>query len=309
MVITEDLRRWMEDRHFRFERLVITGIDNRPVLKINNPAMVEEETCLFHRSVPHGDDYLNRLHQRVEQALSQGLPLPVVRFADGEYAFYQDSLACNGLYRQAESVHHIKRALPLHIEALQTLLTSGISAPLVFPGNVARKTVGFFSFIKKPWGKKPSASTFLAFLGHHALPLTGDNYIPFYVIYAWLTSAHFARSVDQRKVCILNADWDAQAVGAWFKGFSSRPELIFVDIPREFVATQWSSQRETVLAKIPPDTSLCLIGAGIGALPVCVDVAKRLSIPAIDAGHALNMMNDRVDKSNGARLYTLWKTL
>jgi hypothetical protein len=36
-------------------------------------------------------------------------------------------------------------------------------------------------------------------------------------------------------------------------------------------------------------------------------VAKRFSIPAIDAGHVLNMMNDRVDKSNGARLYTLWK--
>jgi hypothetical protein len=46
----------------------------------------------------------------------------------------------------------------------------------------------------------------------------------------------------------------------------------------------------------------------VGALLVCADVARTFSIPAIDAGHILNMMNDRVGKSNGARLYTLRKT-
>jgi hypothetical protein len=38
---------------------------------------------------------------------------------------------------------------------------------------------------------------------------------------------------------------------------------------------------------------------------MCVDVAERLAIPAIDAGHCLNMMNDREDKSRGMRMYTL----
>jgi hypothetical protein len=62
-----------------------------------------------------------------------------------------------------------------------------------------------------------------------------------------------------------------------------------------------------ILNKIPAGTDLCIVGAGVGALLICKDVAERSSIPAIDAGHVLNMMNDRVDKSNGARLYTLRK--
>jgi hypothetical protein len=81
-----------------------------------------------------------------------------------------------------------------------------------------------------------------------------------------------------------------------------------VDIPAEYVATRWESLREKILKQIPTDTDLCLVGAGIGSLPVCIDVARRFSIPAVDAGHVLNMMNNRVDKSNGARLYTIRKT-
>lgn len=65
--------------------------------------------------------------------------------------------------------------------------------------------------------------------------------------------------------------------------------------------------KESILPAIPSDTELCLVGAGVGALLVCVDIAKRFSIPAIDAGHVLNMMNGRVDKSQGPRLYTIWK--
>jgi hypothetical protein len=37
---------------------------------------------------------------------------------------------------------------------------------------------------------------------------------------------------------------------------------------------------------------------------VCADIGRRFSIPALDAGHALNMMNDMEKKSDGARLYT-----
>lgn len=56
-----------------------------------------------------------------------------------------------------------------------------------------------------------------------------------------------------------------------------------------------------------PDTELGLVGAGVGALLICVDVAERFAIPAIDAGHILNMMNGRLDKSKGSRLYTMRK--
>lgn len=55
------------------------------------------------------------------------------------------------------------------------------------------------------------------------------------------------------------------------------------------------------------DTGLCLVGAGIGALLVFVDVAHKFSIPAIDAGHVLNMMNGCEEKSGRPRLYTIHK--
>jgi hypothetical protein len=297
----------MDYRGFRLQRLAITGIDNQPVLAANKPEMAEEEYCLFHRSVIDGDAYLDRIHVRIEQAMAQKLALPVVRFADGEYAFYYGSLDCNGLYRQAESVQHIKKALPFHADALHVLAASGLAAPLVFPGNLSQRKKGFFSFMKN-WRGRPSASSFLAFLDQQGVMLTGDNYLPFYVVYAYLTSRRFARTVHGKKVCILNSDSNAQAIKNWFETFSSRPDLSFVNLPAEYVATRWLSQRQAVLENIPGDTELCIVGAGIGALPVCVDVSKTLSIPAVDAGHALNMMNDRVDKSNGARLYSLWTT-
>jgi hypothetical protein len=113
--------------------------------------------------------------------------------------------------------------------------------------------------------------------------------------------------MDRKKICVLNSEWNRDACIRWFDHFSSHPDFSFVRIPTEYVATRWASMCDGILNQVPSDTDLCLVGAGVGALLVCVDVAKRFSIPAVDAGHVLNMMNDRVDKSNGARLYTLWK--
>jgi hypothetical protein len=80
-----------------------------------------------------------------------------------------------------------------------------------------------------------------------------------------------------------------------------------VDIPNEYVATRWAEIRQEILEKIPSNTDLCLVGAGVGALLVCADVAKTYSVPAIDAGHVINMMNEQVYKSGAIRLYTLRK--
>jgi hypothetical protein len=234
--------------------------------------------------------------------------MPVVRFADGEYAFYNQDLHCNGLYQQAESVGAIQKAMPLHRDALQYLSVTGIMTPLIFPGNIGRKAKGFFSFLGK-FRTPSSAETFLTFLSESPIELNRHNYLPFYVVYAWLTSAVFARLMDRKKICVLNSEWNRDACIRWFDHFSSHPDFSFVQIPAEYVATRWASMRDGILNQVPSDTDFCLVGAGVGALLVCVDVAKRFSIPAIDAGHVLNMMNDRVDKSNGARLYTLWKNI
>jgi hypothetical protein len=231
---------------------------------------------------------------------------PIVRFADGEYAFYNHDLSCNGLYKQAESVSSINKAMPLHIAALKTLMKTGKLAPLIFPGNISPKQKRSFPFLRR--SKKPSsASTFLEFLFHHNIELTGENYIPFYVVYAYLTSEDFIRLTHLKKLCILNAEFNSSSCKLWFEQFSSHPDLSFMEIPAEYVATRWEAIKEGILERIPEDTDICLVGAGIGALLVCVDVAERFLIPAIDAGHVLNMMNDRVDKSNGARLYTIRK--
>ena len=112
--------------------------------------------------------------------------------------------------------------------------------------------------------------------------------------------------MNGKNICLIGSEWDQAACRHWFTSFDSRPEIAFAEIPAEYVATRWSTMKDNLLANIPANTDLCLVGAGIGALPVCVDTAAAFSIPVIDAGHVFNMMNDRVDKSNGARLYTLY---
>jgi hypothetical protein len=268
--------------------------------------MAEEETCLFHRSVITGEDYVKILHNSVVENIAGHFSMPVVRFADGEYAFYGYSLHCNGLYKQAESIDAIRKILPLHLEDMRILARRGKVAPLFFPGNTGTRKRNLLSFFK-PSRENPSALDFIKFMNEHKIRLGCDNYIPFYVVYAYLTSAPFAKTVDKRNVCIIGSEYDEDACRKWFDQFSSRPILSFVSIPDSYVATRWPSMKERVLSSVPENTSLCLVGAGVGALLVCVDVAERFSIPAIDAGHVLNMMNGREDKSKGPRLYTIWK--
>lgn len=302
------LQTLLDGGEFRFARLDLPGIDNGPVIRVNDPDIVDQETCLFHRSVDRGAAYLDELHETVRRGMAERRPLPVVRFADGEYAFYHLDLGCNGLYRQAESVAAIRRAMPLHVTALRRLAVVGKLAPLVFPGNVVRRRKrGFLASLLGRSAEEPSAAAFLDFLRTGDIGLNGENYLPFYAVYAYLTSAAFARLVDGRRLSILNSDYDPAACRTWFARFGSRPEIRFTEIPAEYVATRWETMRAEILGRIPADAEICLAGAGVGALPLCVDAADRLAIPVLDAGHVLNMLNGREDKSNGMRLYTLWE--
>jgi hypothetical protein len=298
----------LESGEFRFARLDLPDIDNEPVVRAYAPKILEEKTCLFHRDVADGLDYLDILHHYVMVGMEERRPTPVVRFADGEYAFYKLTLGCNGLYRQAESVEAIRKAMPLHVDALRRLAASGKMAPLVFPGNIdGEKKRGILSLLCHS-AEGASAASFLNFLQGHGIALTGENYIPFYAVYAYLTSEDFARLVNGRKLCILNAEYNPDTCREWFARFASKPEIVFTEIPAEYVATRWEAMREGILGRIPPDTDLCLAGAGVGALMVCVDAAARYAIPVLDAGHVLNIMNGREDKSKGLRMYTLRKS-
>jgi hypothetical protein len=288
---------------FRFHSLAVTGVDNSRVIERFGPAMRDQEISLFHEEEASGDACVAMLGERVSLGMVERRGTPVVRFADGEYAFYDGSLRCNGLYAQAESVDAIRDAVPGHGEDLRYVAESGILAPLVFPGNVGPVRRRFPVFWKRRGDD--GAARFLDFLRGHGVRLTGTNYVPFYVVYAYLTSRSFAAAVHGRKVCVLNSGIDVPSCTAWFAALSSRPVLVPAPIPSSYVATRWDAMREEVLRAVPADADLCLVGAGVGALRVCADIARRFSIPALDAGHALNMMNDMEKKSMGPRLYTV----
>jgi hypothetical protein len=287
---------------FRFDALTVTGIDNSRAVWRFGAGIREQEICLFHERTASGDDYVTMLGERVLCGMRERRGMPVVRFADGEYAFYRGSLRCNGLYEQAESVEAIRKAIPAHAEDLRYVAETGILAPLVFPGNIGPVRRKFPAFWRR--AGDDGAARFLPFLREHGVRLSERNYVPFYVVYAYLTSRAFAAAVDGRKVCILNSDTDMASCAAWFSALTSHPSLVPVPIPASYVATRWDSMRDEVLRAVPSDAELCLVGAGIGALRVCADIGRRFSIPALDAGHALNMMNDQEKKSDGARLYT-----
>ena len=284
---------------FRFSRLELKDIDNSSVDK-NSP----QEISLFHRNVSCGDNYLEILHNFIKERMNSRRGTPVVRFADGEYAFYKKSLACNGLYKQAESVQSIKRVLPAHIESLKVLAETGKIASLVCPAEPEKDKKGIFSFFRKP-KKNDSALKFIDFLYDHNIELTNENYMPFYVVYAYLTSKSFGNLVNGKKICIVSSECNVEACTQWFAQFPSYPDIVFTEIPDSYVATRWESIKEKTLNQIPSDIDLCFVGAGVGSLLVCVDVANKFAIPAIDAGHVVNMMNGKEDKSNGPRLYTI----
>lgn len=287
---------------FRFDKLTISGVDNSPIISRFGRVMSAQEITLFHNNIVSGDHYVELLHDRVSLAMDHRKALPVIRFADGEYAFYEGSLKCNGLYRQAESAEAINAVLPAHVQDLRCVADTGILAPLIFPGNFFRPKRRWRSFFGK--ASENDGARFLEFLSKSGVALTESNYVPFYAVYAYLTSARFARAVSGKKICILNSDIRREACVRWFGKFSSLPEIVAVPISPSLVATQWASMERDVLKRVPGDSSLCLVGAGIGALPVCASVSRSFSIPAIDAGHALNMMNDLETKSGGPRLYT-----
>jgi hypothetical protein len=287
---------------YAFSRLEVSGIDNEPVFALNSPAQREEEVCVFHRTVPTGDAYVALLAGRFEAALKNRNPLPIVRFADGEYAFYRGSLRCNGLYQQAESSSAIRASFPAHAKALKELAETGLLAPLLFPGNMRRRSL-FEKLLRKRKGED-GALNFLKFLSDYGVSLTGTNYIPFYAVYSYLSGARFAAAVDGKKVCVVNSDFNAQECAAWFDKTGSRPRLVHAPLPESFVATRWASMRAQVLAAIPKDVDCVMAGAGVGALEVCVDVARELRVPAIDSGHIINAMNGLESKSKGPRLYT-----
>ena len=289
---------------FCFESIDDERLANQKIIS-QRPKLARETISLVHSSRTSLQANIQYLHERILAAMAMREALPIIRFADGEYAFYSLSLACNGLYKQARSRQEIQAVLAKHIHALEYVQTKGFLAPLIFPGNLQ-----FRPSLKKMLGlkEKPgSALSFIRFLSSHGIRLAPDHYVPFYAIYAYLTSNTFLSACAGKNICILNSDLNMKFANEWFNKGSSEARISSVCIPSEYVATSWQHYKNDILLQIPRETDICLVGAGIGSLEVCADISQSFSIPAIDAGHVLNMINSRVDKSAGARLFTEWK--
>ena len=297
-----ELHRLIERRDFRFEHLRMQGIDNEPVFAINDPVLREQETCLVSQAAPSGDAAVEAIRERVAASIGRQA-LPVVRFADGEYLFYMASMKCNGLYQQAESIEAIRAAFPVHFSAMRDVATNGLLAPLVHPGNVRGGRRTLRRFWKKPKSDDQSVR-FLDMAAAEGVHLTARNYAPFYAVYSCLSGKPFADLCDGRVIGVINSDFNLQACQAWFARRGSRPQIVHLPISDRYVATGWSGMRDTVLSRLDPAVDLWMVGAGIGALEVCNDVARATLRPAIDSGHIVNSMNDLESKSNGPRLFT-----
>ncbi len=297
-----ELARLMTHVGFRFEMLRMRGIDNEPVFEINDPVLREQERCLVSPAAPTGDSAVEAISRAVTAAIGSRA-LPVVRFADGEYLFYMQSMKCNGLYQQAESPKAIRAAFPAHFRAMRQVAASGLLAPLVFPGNVKVGRRSWRRFWKRP-KSDDQALRFLDMTAAEGVRLQPGNYAPFYAVYAYLSGPEFAQAVDGRTVGVINSDFRAEACRAWFERRGSRPRVVHVPISDRFVATGWGRMRESLLASLDPAVDLWMVGAGIGALEVCEEVSRVTGRPAIDSGHIVNAMNDLEAKSNGPRLFT-----
>lgn len=276
-------------------------INNELVLKGRPRGMALEIESMTHRSREKMSTVLEFIDQQVARSLVEKSPLPLVRFADGEYSFYARSLACNGLYLQAESVEAIDDALPRHAKAMGTLSKKGLVAPLIFSGNLVEKKS------KKKQSLLGSAGSFLDWLHGNEVKLTSENTLPFYGVYAYLTSKAFLDQCQGRKVAVLNSTFAHERARSWFSRFGHSIEISHVPLAEEFLATTaWRESREDVLKELG-EVDLCIVGAGIGALEVCVDISMEKGIPCLDGGHILNLLNGRVDKSSGDRLFTVWQ--
>lgn len=289
---------------FCFRSIDDERLANQKIISLR-PKLARETVSLVHSSRTSLQANIQYLHERILAATATREALPIVRFADGEYAFYSLSLACNGLYKQARSRQEIQAVLSKHRQALEYVQSNGVMAPLIFPGNLQiRPSLKKILGIKQ---KPGSALSFLRFLSSHGLRLTSDHYVPFYAIYAYLTSNSFLSACDSKNICILNSDTNTRLANEWFNKSGHRVQISSICMPPEYVATSWQKYKNDILKKIPQEVDICLVGAGIGSLEVCADISQSFSIPAIDAGHVLNMISSRVDKSAGVRLFTEWK--
>jgi len=129
------------------------------------------------------------------------------------------------------------------------------------------------------------------------------NYIPFYCVYSYLSSTRLPRQLMARR-CVSSI---RTSMRRHVQHGLSEPARIPGWFMCRFQLPMWPRGGLHARRSVPAcsrESDCFMVGAGVGALEVCVDAARRYSAPAIDSGHILNMMNDLESKSKGPRLFT-----
>ena len=134
MIRSSALRKALSEG-FCFSSIDDARLANQAIIS-QRPKLIRETISLVHSSRTSLRANIQYLHERIITAMAIREALPIVRFADGEYAFYSLSLACNGLYRQARSRQEIQAVMEKHLQALEYVQRNGFMAPLIFPGNL-----------------------------------------------------------------------------------------------------------------------------------------------------------------------------
>lgn len=244
-------------------------------------------------------DWYQSFHERLRRAINQKQYLPVCRLSDGEYRilfgeqtpstrhpivpymkhwlhyFYQMSRAqvfgfsgrtVGGVVAGRYSRPELRRLRERLYQGLREVLQSGVVA-------------AHLSF-----GAKPFQEQFHPALGRwleaQQLALTLQNYVPFYFLYALLTSPEGRELLAGRRLGVVHS-----AEGEKRARITRSLQALGVNVLTWHAISPERSAAETLSGDLFPDGVDCvLLGAGVGKLALFPQL-RHLHCPIIDAGY------------------------
>ena len=254
---------------FRF--LELEHYDNDPHFKRFAKvadARRREATLLFPAGVQPGD-YFNAFLQRAVSAIDQRRYLPVARFCDGEYRFYNGE-ATTTCWGEQQSDLKSPGVEQLHIDALRVISEEGLLCP-----NLNQIYLGM-------------QSDFLEFLSRNGMALR--NYAPFYFVYALLVNPAFLGALSGRSVALISnfANKNLGNIRSVLELCKVR-EIEICEIPASGVA---HGKFELNLTRRP---DVAFVGAGIGS-PLVLAALRSRSCVAIDSGFVYHLWDGTFDR-------------
>jgi hypothetical protein len=250
-----ELKHYNNEPHFqRFSRVLEA---RRQECTLLLPKGVESQT-LF-------DSFLNH----VIQALDQRRYLPVARFCDGEYQFYEgkETTTCWGERKSSLRKEGVEQ---LHIDALRTIHQNGVLCPNL---NLA--------YLKLQ-------SSFLEFLSRHGMPM--QNYAPFYFVYALLVNPAFLSKLRSCRVALIT-NFKNKSSASILKALDAMGirDVCCHEIPASGVA------HGAFDLQIDRKIDVALVGAGIGS-PLVLARLQAESCVAIDSGFVFHLWDGTFDR-------------